>query len=370
VHWAWAFCFLSAYMVYVDKASWPITRKKLMQSILRIGKRILILLAAALLFAGCKSAYLPSISYNPWQVIPLPTQEKLFDIGFTDSPEHGWIVGSNATLLETIDGGENWNPKTIGLDDLQNIRLTSVSFYGKEGWIVGEPSILLHTDDEGQSWTRIPLSAKLPGAPNTIIALGANSAEMTTDIGAIYQTQDGGLNWKAQVEDALGVVRNISRSADGKYVAVSAKGNFYSTWEPGQKAWVGHNRENSRRLENMGFANDGRLWMLARGGQLRFSNPENPEEWEEPINPEYATSWGLLDLAYRTKEEIWVSGGSGNLLRSADGGETWEKDQEVEDVPANFYKIVFLNPEKGFILGQNGTLLKYNSIPESEKAEA
>jgi photosystem II stability/assembly factor-like uncharacterized protein len=357
-------------MVYVDKASWPITRKKLMQSILRIGKRILILLAAALLFAGCKSAYLPSISYNPWQVIPLPTQEKLFDIGFTDSPEHGWIVGSNATLLETIDGGENWNPKTIGLDDLKNIRLTSVSFYGKEGWIVGEPSILLHTDDEGQSWTRIPLSAKLPGAPNTIIALGANSAEMTTDIGAIYQTQDGGLNWKAQVEDALGVVRNISRSADGKYVAVSAKGNFYSTWEPGQKAWVGHNRENSRRLENMGFGNDGQLWMLARGGQLRFNSPENPEEWEEPINPEYATSWGLLDLAYRTKEEIWVSGGSGNLLRSADGGETWEKDQEVEDVPANFYKIVFLNPEKGFILGQNGTLLKYNSTPESEKAEA
>lgn len=341
-----------------------------MQSILRIGNRILILLAAVLLFGGCKNAYLPSISYNPWQVISVPTQEKLFDIAFTDNPQHGWVVGSNATLLETTDGGEMWEPKTIELGESKKNRFTSVSFYGKEGWIVGEPSILLHTDDEGESWTRVPLSSKLPGAPNTIVALGSNSAEMTTDIGAIYQTQDGGQNWKAQVEDALGVVRNISRSRDGKYVAVSAKGNFYSTWEPGQKAWVGHNRENSRRLENMGFTEDGRLWMLARGGQLRFSNPDSSEEWEEPITPEYATSWGLLDLAYRTPEEIWVSGGSGNLLRSVDGGETWEKDQEVEDVPANFYRVVFINQEKGFILGQNGTLLKYNSTPESEEAEA
>ncbi|MDY6804739.1 MAG: photosynthesis system II assembly factor Ycf48 [Cyanobacteriota bacterium] len=342
-----------------------------MQSILRIGKRILILLAAVLLCAGCKNAYLPSISYNPWQVIPVPTQEKLFDIAFTDNPEHGWVVGSNATLLETTDGGEMWEPKTIELGDSKKSRLTSVSFYGREGWIVGEPSILLHSDDEGESWTRVPLSSKLPGAPNTIVALGPSSAEMTTDIGAIYQTEDGGLHWKAQVEDALGVVRNISRSRDGKYVAVSAKGNFYSTWEPGQKAWVGHNRENSRRLENMGFTEDGRMWMLARGGQLRFSNPDSPEEWEEPITPEYSTSWGFLDLAYRTPEEIWVSGGSGNLLRSVDAGETWEKDQEVENVPANFYKVVFINQEKGFILGQNGTLLKYNSTPpESEEAKA
>jgi photosystem II stability/assembly factor-like uncharacterized protein len=357
-------------MVYVDEAEWPITCEKLMQSILRIGNRILILLAAVLLFTGCKNAFLPSMSYNPWEVVSMPTEEKLFDIAFTDNPEHGWVVGSNATLLETTDGGETWEPKTIELGDSKTVRLTSVSFYGKEGWVVGEPSILLHTDDEGKSWTRIPLSAKLPGVPNTIVALGPNSAEMTTDIGAIYQTQDEGQHWKAQVEDALGVVRNISRSADGQYVAVSAKGNFYSTWEPGQKVWEGHNRENSRRLENMGFGTDGRLWMLARGGQLRFSSPENLDEWEEPINPEYSTSWGLLDLAYRTPDEIWVSGGSGNLLRSLDGGQTWEKDQEVEDVPANFYKIVFFNPEQGFILGQNGTLLKYNGIPELEEAEA
>jgi photosystem II stability/assembly factor-like uncharacterized protein len=144
-------------------------------------------------------------------------------------------------------------------------------------------------------------------------------------------------------------------------MTVSAKGNFYSTWTPGEKAWQPHNRYSSKRLENIGFGEDGRLWMIARGGELRFADPENPEEWSEVIKPEYATSWGLLDLAYRTPSEIWVSGGSGNLVCSFDGGETWLKDREVENIPANFNRIKFINPDKGFILGQRGTLLRYTA---------
>ena len=167
------------------------------------------------------------------------------------------------------------------------------------------------------------------------------------------------------VQEAVGVLRNISRSPDGKYIAVSAKGNFYSTWEPGQNAWEPHQRNSSRRVQNMGFGLDGRRWMLARGGQVQFTKPENPDEWEDTQYPEFSTSWGLLDLAYRTPDEIWVSGGSGNLLCSLDGGKTWQKDREVEGVPSNLYKIVFLTPENGFIIGQRGLLFKYQAPVEA-----
>lgn len=320
-------------------------------------KRILIVFAIACLCVSCK--YAEPLSYNPWELVALPTQETLRDIGFTDNPSHGWLVGSNSTLLETTDGGETWQEKVLDVGDDNKYRFTSVSFADDEGWIVGEPSIMLHTTDGGESWVRIPLSEKLPGDPNTILALGPQSAEMTTTIGAIYRTQDGGKTWKAQVEEAVGVLRNISRSNDGKYVAVSARGNFYSTWEPGQSAWQSHERSSSKRLQNMGFTADGRLWGLARGGMLQFSGGEDLEAWEEPIYPEFSTSWGLLDLAYRTSDEVWIAGGSGNLLCSFDGGKTWLKDREVEDVPSNFYKVVFITPEQGFVIGQAGVLLKY-----------
>lgn len=322
-------------------------------------RKILVVFAVLLLCTSCK--YLPALSYNPWEVVPTATDANLYDIAFSeDNPEHGWAVGSSATLLETTDNGKSWETKALDLDE-GRIRLASVSFSGSEGWIVGEPSVLLHTTDEGQTWTRIQLSAKLPGAPYNIVALGPQSAEMATDIGAIYVTKDGGQNWKALVGDAVGVVRNISRSSDGRYISVSAKGNFYSTWTPGLPSWEPHNRYSSKRLENMGFGTDGRLWMIARGGELRFADSSDQEEWSDAIQPEYATSWGFLDLAYRTPEEIWVSGGSGNLVCSLDGGETWLKDTEVEDIPANFNRIKFISPEKGFILGQRGTLLRYTS---------
>ncbi|ARV62210.1 photosystem II assembly protein [Nostocales cyanobacterium HT-58-2] len=339
-----------------------------MLPIVKICQRILALFVVILVCVGCSNV--ASTSYNPWEVISVPTDAKLLDIAFTDDPEHGFLVGSNATLLETKDGGKNWQPLELKLDD-QRYRFNTVSFAGKEGWIAGEPSLLLHSTDEGRSWSRIPLSEKLPGSPVSIVALGQNTAEMATDVGAIYRTTDGGQNWKAQVEQAVGVVRNMERSADGKYVAVSAKGNFYSTWEPGLNAWVPHNRNSSRRVENMGFTDKGQMWMLARGGQVQFTDPADSEQWLEGQFPELSTSWGLLDLAYRTPEEIWVSGGSGNLLRSSDGGKTWEKDRDVESVPANFYKIVFLNPEKGFVIGDRGVLLKYNpNIAATSKSEA
>ncbi len=339
-----------------------------MHSIVRSWQRIVALLVVVLMCIGCSKV--PSTSYNPWEIISVPTEAKLLDIAFTDNLQHGYLVGSSATLLETKDGGETWKPLTLQLDD-GKYRFNSVSFTGKEGWIVGEPSLILHTTDEGASWSRIPVSEKLPGGPISILALGQNSAEMATDVGAIYKTTDGGKSWKAQVEQAVGVLRNIKRSPDGKYVGVSAKGNFYSTWEPGQTAWVPHNRNSSRRVENMGFTDNGQLWMLARGGQVQFNDPEKPEEWLEAQYPEMSTSWGLLDMAYRTPEEIWLGGGSGNLLRSGDGGKTWEKDRDVEGVPANLYKIVFFSPEQGFIIGDRGILLKYQpSVAAVSKSEA
>ena len=325
-------------------------------------KQILILLVVSLFCISCSQV--PSTSNNPWQLISLPTESTFADVAFTDDSNHGWLVGTKASLFETNDGGETWEEKIIDFGE-EKVSFTAVSFDGQEGWIVGEPSVLLHTDDGGTNWSRIALSERLPGLPYGIVAEGAQSAEMVTNLGAIYKTTDGGRTWKALVEGAVGVARNISRSPEGKYVAVSARGNFYSTWEPGDTEWTPHQRTSSRRLQNMGFLDDGRLWLLARGGQIQFSQPEEFEEWDEVIYPEASASWGFLDLAARTPQEIWVSGGSANLLVSPDLGETWEKDREVESVPSNFYKIVFPNTDQGFILGQRGVLLQYNAQTET-----
>jgi photosystem II stability/assembly factor-like uncharacterized protein len=341
--------------------------------ILKSLKQVLLFVAIALFCSSCTASRLPGLSYNPWDVVALPTKETLTDIAFASDRLHGWVVGRNSTLLITDDGGSTWQPRELNLNSDSssnfNYAFTAVSFSGDEGWILGQPSILLHTKDGGKSWSQIPLSAQLPGLPYSLIALGPNSAEMVTDVGAIYKTTDGGKNWQALVQEAVGVSRNIERSPDGKYVAVSARGSFYSTWEPGQTAWQPYNRNSSRRLQNMGFTKDGNLWLLARGGVIQFGQLGGEDkDWTKESSPDKNNSWGLLDMEYRTANEVWMTGGSGNLMVSHDNGKTWERDKSVENVPANLYKIVFLEGDQGFILGNNGTLLRYNPAAAAQAA--
>ena len=148
--------------------------------------------------------------------------------------------------------------------------------------------ILLHSDDSGKTWTRVPLSAKLPGAPIRITALDQKgSAEMATESGAIYVTNNRGDNWKAAVQETVDATLNrtvssgisgasyyegsfasIVRGSSGQYVGVSARGNFYMTWSPGDNAWTPHNRPATRRLQNLGWTADDRLWATTRGGDV------------------------------------------------------------------------------------------------------
>ncbi|MEO0886135.1 MAG: YCF48-related protein, partial [Cyanobacteria bacterium J06648_10] len=181
----------------------------------------------ALLATSCGNVFLADTETNPWEVIALPTEASISDVAFAGDGEHGWLVGSRTTLLESTDAGKTWDPRILELGD-QNYTFTSIDFEGDEGWLIGQPSIMLHTTDGGTSWSNIPLDPQLPGQPLLVTATGRDSAELATDIGAIYLTKDGGQQWKGLVQSAVGVVRNMTRNSDGRYVAVSSRGNFYS----------------------------------------------------------------------------------------------------------------------------------------------
>ena len=319
------------------------------------------LFLSLLLFCSSLLGHIPSAlaSSGSWHKVELPVAITPLDLWFDKiNTNHGWLVGTEATLLESNDGGNTWEERKLDLGD-GIYRFSSVSFYGQEGWITGQPALLLHTTDDGQSWSRIGLSSKLPGDPFAIVATGHNSAEMVTDLGAIYRTQDEGQNWRALVTQAVGNARNLNRSEDGRYVAISASGNFYSTWKPGDETWIQHNRNSSRRVQNMGYTPDNRLWMLNRGGQVQFSEVGDFETWGKKLTPKASDGFGLLDLEYQDADNVWISGGSSRLIHSEDGGKTWTRDESAANVGANLYQIYFFSPDRGFVLGQNGTLLAY-----------
>ncbi|MEO1002297.1 MAG: photosynthesis system II assembly factor Ycf48 [Cyanobacteria bacterium J06638_7] len=319
---------------------------------------LVLVLGLGFSLSGCVTTGLPVAETSPWQPVALATSSNPLAVAFSDD-RHGFLVGSNRLILETDDGGASWQERALDLPEDENFRLISIDFDGQEGWIAGQPGLLLRSTDGGRNWSRLFLDTKLPGEPYLVTALGRGSAELATNVGAVYDTADGGSSWQARVQDAAGAVRELRRSPDGRYVSVSSLGNFFSTWDPGQPTWQVHQRVSSQRLQSMGFQPDGALWMLARGAQLRFG-PElgEPERWGKPIIP-ITNGYGYLDLAWDPRGTIWTAGGSGTLLASDDGGGSWRRDPVGQQQPSNLTRIVFTGDGKGFVLGERGSLLRW-----------
>ena len=328
-----------------------------MTAVLRQLLSLVMVIGLGLGLGGCVTTGLPAASASPWQQVPIATKANPLDVAFTDA-NHGFLVGSNRLILETNDGGSSWEERALDLPEEENFRLLSIDFQGDEGWIAGQPGLLLHSTDGGQNWSRLFLDTKLPGEPYLITALGPNQAELATNVGAIYNSRDGGNSWQAEVEDAAGAVRDLRRGADGQYVSVSGLGNFFATWTPGEAAWTPHQRMSSQRLQSMGFQPDGSLWMLARGAQLRFNaDPSDVDTWGKAVVP-ITNGFGYLDMAWDPQGAIWTGGGSGTLLVSIDNGKTWQKDPVGAQQPTNFTRILFSADGKGFVLGERGSLLR------------
>ena len=318
--------------------------------------------------SSCSSNGVRMSESSPWETIQFEDQSNVLDIDFIDS-KHGFLVGSNRLIMESYDGGESWEKRS--LDDIlseENFRLLDIDFKGSEGWLIGQPSLVMHTLDAGKSWTRLSLGNKLPGQPYLITTVNDGIAELATTAGAIYETSDSGESWKAKVIDASasGGVRDLRRTSKGDYVSVSSLGNFFSTLDKNSDNWVAHQRASSKRVQSIGFNPEGNLWMLSRGAEIRFNQDSNDlESWTKPIIP-ILNGYNYLDMGWDPNGDIWAGGGNGTLIVSRDQGKTWNLDPVASGLQTNYIKIIFLDKDeldtkKGFILGERGYILKWNS---------
>ena len=114
----------------------------------------------------------------------------------------------------------------------------------------------------------------------------------------------------------------------------------------------------------MGFTPSGHLWMVNRGAQIRFPDPEStPTDTGDPAFGDavipITNGYGYLDLAWAPDGSIWLGGGNGTLLSSQDGGSTWLRDPVGQQQPSTFTRILFVGDGKGFVLGERGNLLRW-----------
>ena len=129
---------------------------------------------------------------------------------------------------------------------------------------------------------------------------------------------------------------------------------------------IANQRASSKRVQSIGFNPEGSLWMLSRGAEIRFNEDNNDlESWSKPVIP-ILNGYNYLDMGWDPNGDIWAGGGNGTLIVSKDQGKTWNSDPIASGLPTNYIKILFLdkdalNNPKGFVLGERGYILKWDS---------
>eukprot|EP01026_Neomeris_dumetosa_P050167 TRINITY_DN43935_c0_g1_i10.p2 TRINITY_DN43935_c0_g1~~TRINITY_DN43935_c0_g1_i10.p2 ORF type:complete len:200 (-),score=22.57 TRINITY_DN43935_c0_g1_i10:208-807(-) len=189
--------------------------------------------------------------------------------------------------------------------------------------------------------------------------------------------KNAALTWSARVQETVdatlnrtvssgisgasyyeGSFSNIARNAEGDYVAVSSRGNFYMTWSPGDTFWFPRNRPVGRRIQNMGWTPGNNLWATTRGGDI-FVSPQSGINETFEQSKLGSRGFGILDVGFKDDKVGFACGGSGSLFKSEDGGKSWKRERETDDIAGNLYEIKFNTLDQGFILGNNGILLRY-----------
>ena len=106
------------------------------------------------------------------------------------------------------------------------------------------------------------------------------------------------------------------------------------------------------KLYDVSAAGGGKIWAVGYFGSVFYSE-DNGLHW---IRKGVSTKASLLGVYFVNENKGWIVGDSGTILCTNDGGESWEKqispvtDQEL-------LKVQFINENQGWIVGTYGLIL-------------
>ena len=164
---------------------------------------ILMILAAFFILAPVASAGLDTSGGQGWSwVHPDPQGEPINAIDFVDAST-GYGVTTAGYVVKTEDGGETWtaqlpvNPPACGTSTGSGCMLLGLDFLdANNGWVVGSNGTIMKTTDGGATWSSQSLPANKSGQMLNDVAFFDGSKGVITGENNAFFTVDGGLTWQ------------------------------------------------------------------------------------------------------------------------------------------------------------------------------
>jgi hypothetical protein len=268
----------------------------------------------------------------------------------------GWACGNNGVVLRY--DGDTWSKVTTGLATNEN--LMALAFINEtEGWIVGTHGVILHYLNGSwsldNSQTEETLYAITITPSRTAWVVGSNGAILTYN----------GISWGSvvAVSAAAGAATTVTSDIYGIGMADQnngwAVGNLGLILRYDGQKWTTYSASPStERLNSVSVINDVQAWIVgAYGTILSF----NGTTWNK-VGSAFS-GFDLYQICMKSDDDGWATGQDGTLIYY--DGTRWISHQKPEGKPSlnalSFYK------DLGFIVGQNGTILRFQPNGEMTK---
>jgi photosystem II stability/assembly factor-like uncharacterized protein len=339
-----------------------------------------------------------TISENPWRVdnpatIPdelgetfstsyINTHYQFEDVYFTDE-QNGWAIGWRSyqpgflgqVIFHTSDGGQTWQTQYEDAPNLSSLfdihRLDSVYFTdAQNGWAVGtsndQHEAILHTTDGGQTWLEqgqeLYSSWHLEFFAVEFLDHQNGWALATDNFPSqnvfLAHTTDGGSHWnwvdtgiQGNIAIGFATVQGDVTFTDANHGwVVGGLGEIVHT-DDGGITWTQQTIPDEwRRLHAVEFINNQEGWIA---GQGLFHTTDGGTNW---LPRDVPVQGDIRDLEFLDALNGWLSTDGGNILVTSDGGNTWNP-LENNVSSAALLGISFVSPEKGWLVGDFGTIL-------------
>ncbi|OQX75687.1 MAG: hypothetical protein B6D61_09945, partial [Bacteroidetes bacterium 4484_249] len=298
---------------------------------------------------------------NNWQIINLPPGlENLYiqDIHFINETI-GFVfcdLGSGTGVIaRTTDSGETWNIVNSGL----YLSSGTIDFFDEQHGIIGTQGsmysgYILLTENGGDNWTEIELPSFSWFGAKSVCFLNENNVFSVGNMGMIFKSSDGGLNWQSKLERTFwGDIYEVQfiNAQTGYALAESKQGGMlYSDFK---KTTDGGNT----------WTNMGGVWN--DNGAFYFVNPDTGFLTAVDFGlqvyktTDAAENWTQIETGFDFEpqaikfygENLGLIVGEWQIIKTTDSGNTWEGVNYSPTFWPVFYDIEYISDEEIFIAG-------------------
>ena len=212
-----------------------------------------------------------------------------------------------------------------------------------------DAGVLLVSDHAAAQWQRVQLPTKAAILSLTACPNGRFTAVDTRH--TLWVSNAQAQDWQAKPIDTTESLMGLGCDAENR-VWVGASFSTLLSSEDFGETWQSVSMDEDLQFTVLSFA-QGQRFAAGEFGTLMVS--EDGEQWQavEPIPNELYP----MGLHFANAQQGWVSGLGGTIYYTADGGNSWERQEAEASAP--LYNFVAMG-ERLFAVGDNGTLLERN----------